>query len=94
MTEIEAKVKYVKLARSLRTYGVSFFLVKVRCQRVVAAASSSKGSSEGKTMPLYQREKQIFELAEMKLCDLKKKKKKKVNSNAIIRKYADVKGCI
>lgn len=30
MTEIEAKVKYVKLARSLQTYGVSFFLVKVR----------------------------------------------------------------
>lgn len=30
MTEIEAKVKYVKLARSLPTYGVSFFLVKVR----------------------------------------------------------------
>lgn len=29
MNEIEAKVKYVKLARSLRTYGVSFFLVKV-----------------------------------------------------------------
>ncbi|KAJ0002057.1 hypothetical protein NQD34_001853 [Periophthalmus magnuspinnatus] len=28
MTEIEAKVKYVKLARSLRIYGVSFFLVK------------------------------------------------------------------
>lgn len=30
MTEIESKVKYVKLARSLPTYGVSFFLVKVR----------------------------------------------------------------
>ncbi|KAJ0069938.1 hypothetical protein NL108_017255 [Boleophthalmus pectinirostris] len=30
MTEIEAKVKYVKLARSLPTYGVSFFLVKAR----------------------------------------------------------------
>lgn len=29
MSEIEAKVKYVKHARSLRTYGVSFFLVKV-----------------------------------------------------------------
>lgn len=29
MTEIEAKVKYVKLARSLRTYGVSFFLAKI-----------------------------------------------------------------
>uniref|UniRef100_A0A8D2NXC6 Talin 1 n=1 Tax=Zosterops lateralis melanops TaxID=1220523 RepID=A0A8D2NXC6_ZOSLA len=29
MSEIEAKVCYVKLARSLKTYGVSFFLVKV-----------------------------------------------------------------
>lgn len=44
MTEIEAKVSYVKLARSLKTYGVSFFLVKVRrslvCQHtfVVMAA--------------------------------------------------------
>uniref|UniRef100_A0A669DSK0 Talin 2 n=1 Tax=Oreochromis niloticus TaxID=8128 RepID=A0A669DSK0_ORENI len=28
MSEIEGKVKYVKLARSLQTYGVSFFLVK------------------------------------------------------------------
>ncbi|KAM4707766.1 talin-1 isoform 1-T1 [Discoglossus pictus] len=28
MTEIEAKARYVKLARSLKTYGVSFFLVK------------------------------------------------------------------
>uniref|UniRef100_A0A6I8NMB4 Talin 1 n=1 Tax=Ornithorhynchus anatinus TaxID=9258 RepID=A0A6I8NMB4_ORNAN len=28
ITEIEAKVLYVKLARSLKTYGVSFFLVK------------------------------------------------------------------
>lgn len=29
ISEIEAKVRYVKLARSLKTYGVSFFLVKV-----------------------------------------------------------------
>lgn len=29
MSEIEAKVRYVKLVRSLKTYGVSFFLVKV-----------------------------------------------------------------
>ncbi|NXX66824.1 TLN1 protein, partial [Spizella passerina] len=28
ISEIEAKVRYVKLARSLKTYGVSFFLVK------------------------------------------------------------------
>lgn len=32
MSEIEAKVRYVKLARSLKTYGVSFFLVKVEQQ--------------------------------------------------------------
>lgn len=42
MTEIEAKVKYVKLARSLRTYGVSFFLVKVRWRQAAAAYSSKK----------------------------------------------------
>lgn len=49
MTEIEAKVKYVKLARSLRTYGVSFFLVKVRCQReAVPAYSIKKDQVEGK----------------------------------------------
>lgn len=35
MTEIEAKVKYVKLARSLQTYGVSFFLVKVRAKAMI-----------------------------------------------------------
>jgi FERM central domain len=29
LTEIEAKVAYVKTARSLSTYGVTFFLVKV-----------------------------------------------------------------
>ncbi|KAG7268298.1 hypothetical protein CRUP_023093 [Coryphaenoides rupestris] len=34
MTEIEAKVSYVKLARSLKTYGVSFFLVKESVMRV------------------------------------------------------------
>lgn len=34
MSEIEGKVKYVKLARSLQTYGVSFFLVKVRVSRL------------------------------------------------------------
>ena len=29
-SEIDAKVKYVKLARGLPTFGVHFFLVKVR----------------------------------------------------------------
>lgn len=41
MTEIEAKVSYVKLARSLKTYGVSFFLVKVR--KFLSVSSSVYG---------------------------------------------------
>ena len=44
MTEIEAKVKYVKLARSLRTYGVSFFLVKVRSSRSSSMHDLTDGS--------------------------------------------------
>lgn len=43
MTEIEAKVKYVKLARSLQTYGVSFFLVKVRASPEEALLHSNAG---------------------------------------------------
>ena len=30
MTEINAKYRYITLCRSLKTYGVTFFLVKVR----------------------------------------------------------------
>jgi hypothetical protein len=29
LSEIDAKVKYTQLARSLKTYGITFFLVKV-----------------------------------------------------------------
>lgn len=75
MTEIEAKVKYVKLARSLRTYGVSFFLVKVRCQSKAAPAYSIKKIKWRKEITpkvLFESfyikgEKQILELVEMKL---------------------------
>ncbi len=30
MSELDAKLKYTQLCRSLRTYGVTFFLVKVK----------------------------------------------------------------
>ena len=43
MTEIEAKVSYVKLARSLKTYGVSFFLVKVSPSRTLQPAQVLAG---------------------------------------------------
>ena len=29
VVEVDAKVKYTQLARSLKTYGITFFLVKV-----------------------------------------------------------------
>jgi len=29
LTEVEAKVRYTQLARSLKTYGITFFLVRV-----------------------------------------------------------------
>jgi len=29
MSEVEAKYKYTHMARSLKTYGITFFLVKV-----------------------------------------------------------------
>lgn len=31
MAEIDGKVKYTQVARSLKTYGITFFLVKVSC---------------------------------------------------------------
>jgi hypothetical protein len=34
LSELDAKVQYTKTARSLKTYGVTFFLVKVRYQEM------------------------------------------------------------
>lgn len=45
MSEIEAKVRYVKLARSLKTYGVSFFLVKVEQQLPLVPPLTGQNSS-------------------------------------------------
>lgn len=45
MTEIEAKVSYVKLARSLKTYGVSFFLVKVTNSLDICALIEINGTA-------------------------------------------------
>jgi len=35
MSELDAKVDYVKRCRSLKTYGVTFFLVKVQKKNIV-----------------------------------------------------------
>lgn len=47
MSEIEAKVKYVKLARSLRTYGVSFFPSEGKNERQEQAGPPPPGHHQG-----------------------------------------------
>lgn len=44
LSEIEAKVAYVKTARSLSTYGVTFFLVKVKFHMQTETSSGSFNS--------------------------------------------------
>lgn len=53
MTEIEAKVSYVKLARSLKTYGVSFFLVKVNVTMSQMSSVISKQHCARMVMLIY-----------------------------------------
>jgi len=43
-SEIDAKARYVKLARSLPTFGVHFFLVKVRETTVFRVSRAQFGS--------------------------------------------------
>uniref|UniRef100_A0A8C3EV09 Talin 2 n=1 Tax=Corvus moneduloides TaxID=1196302 RepID=A0A8C3EV09_CORMO len=61
MTEIEAKVKYVKLARSLRTYGVSFFLVKDKMKGKKQAGSSFAGGHQGSVMRVDEKTKEVLQ---------------------------------
>ena len=49
--ELDAKVKYVKLARGLPTFGVHFFLVKVRL--MIISGTCSHGVSSLYTINLY-----------------------------------------
>ncbi|MGH0128138.1 UNVERIFIED_CONTAM: hypothetical protein FKN15_033579 [Acipenser sinensis] len=61
MTEIEAKVKYVKLARSLRTYGVSFFLVKEKMKSKNKLVPRLLGITRDSVMRVEERTKDVVQ---------------------------------
>ncbi|XP_054858145.1 talin-2 [Eublepharis macularius] len=61
MTEIEAKVKYVKLARSLRTYGVSFFLVKEKMKGKNKLVPRLLGITKESVMRVDERTKEVLQ---------------------------------
>ncbi|GCB78141.1 hypothetical protein scyTo_0018564 [Scyliorhinus torazame] len=61
MTEIEAKVKYVKLARSLRTYGVSFFLVKEKMKGKNKLVPRLMGITKESVMRVDEKTKEVMQ---------------------------------
>ncbi|XP_059801965.1 talin-2 isoform X2 [Hypanus sabinus] len=61
MTEIEAKVKYVKLARSLRTYGVSFFLVKEKMKGKNKLVPRLLGVTKDSVMRVDEKSKEVMQ---------------------------------
>ncbi|XP_059205203.1 talin-2a [Centropristis striata] len=61
MTEIEAKVKYVKLARSLRTYGVSFFLVKEKMKSKNKLVPRLLGITKESVMRVEEKTKDVVQ---------------------------------
>ncbi|XP_048013612.1 talin-2 isoform X1 [Megalobrama amblycephala] len=61
MTEIEVKVKYVKLARSLRTYGVSFFLVKEKMKSKNKLVPRLLGITKESVMRVDEKTKEVVQ---------------------------------
>ncbi|XP_069851355.1 talin-2 isoform X3 [Dipodomys merriami] len=61
MSEIEAKVKYVKLARSLRTYGVSFFLVKEKMKGKNKLVPRLLGITKDSVMRVDEKSKEVLQ---------------------------------
>ncbi|CAB1323173.1 unnamed protein product, partial [Coregonus sp. 'balchen'] len=61
MTEIESKVKYVKLARSLPTYGVSFFLVKEKLKSKNKLVPRLLGITKESVMRVEEKTKDVVQ---------------------------------
>ncbi|XP_059124163.1 LOW QUALITY PROTEIN: talin-2 [Peromyscus eremicus] len=61
MSEMEAKVKYVKLARSLRTYGVSFFLVKEKMKGKNKLVPRLLGITKDSVMRVDEKTKEVLQ---------------------------------
>uniref|UniRef100_A0A8C7SAS2 Talin 2 n=1 Tax=Oncorhynchus mykiss TaxID=8022 RepID=A0A8C7SAS2_ONCMY len=61
MTEIESKVNYVKLARSLPTYGVSFFLVKEKMKSKNKLVPRLLGITKESVMRVEEKTKDVVQ---------------------------------
>uniref|UniRef100_A0A7N6B6Z0 Talin 1 n=1 Tax=Anabas testudineus TaxID=64144 RepID=A0A7N6B6Z0_ANATE len=61
MTEIEAKVSYVKQARSLKTYGVSFFLVKEKMKGKNKLVPRLLGITKESVMRVDEKTKEVIQ---------------------------------
>ncbi|CAB1313811.1 unnamed protein product [Coregonus sp. 'balchen'] len=61
MTEIESKVKYAKLARSLPTYGVSFFLVKEKMKSKNKLVPRLLGITKESVMRVEEKTKDVVQ---------------------------------
>ncbi|KAM6961376.1 talin-2 [Aplochiton taeniatus] len=61
MMEMEAKVKYVKLARSLPTYGVSFFLVKEKMKSKNKLVPRLLGITKESVMRVEEKTKDVVQ---------------------------------
>uniref|UniRef100_A0A8D2NVC2 Talin 1 n=1 Tax=Zosterops lateralis melanops TaxID=1220523 RepID=A0A8D2NVC2_ZOSLA len=61
MSEIEAKVCYVKLARSLKTYGVSFFLVKEKMKGKNKLVPRLLGITKESVMRVDEKTKEVIQ---------------------------------
>ncbi|XP_059845522.1 talin-1 isoform X2 [Hypanus sabinus] len=61
MSEMEAKVLYVKLARSLKTYGVSFFLVKEKMKGKNKLVPRLLGITKESVMRVDEKTKEVIQ---------------------------------
>ncbi|XP_048472606.1 talin-1 [Rhincodon typus] len=61
MTEMEAKVLYVKMARSLKTYGVSFFLVKEKMKGKNKLVPRLLGITKESVMRVDEKTKEVIQ---------------------------------
>ncbi|XP_074594271.1 talin-1-like [Brevipalpus obovatus] len=61
LSDLEAKVEYVKLARSLKTYGVTFFLVKEKKRRKNKLVPRLLGVNKDSVLRLDEKTKEILQ---------------------------------
>lgn len=62
LSEVDSKVRYVQRARSLKTYGVTFFLVKEKMKGKNKLVPRLLGITKESVMRLDERTKEIIKV--------------------------------